>query len=72
MAYNQLNYLTKVKYVQTMISELHDESAGFGTLAWMWNKLRKDGRFFESYQTFLKYASESRVNERITKLKSQK
>jgi len=68
MAYNQLNYLRKVKHTQELIAELYEKSAGFGTYMWMWQTLREEKRFFEGYNTFLKYASETRVNERIEKL----
>jgi len=68
MAYNQLNYLLKVKQTQEMIAELYEESAGFGTLSWMWRKLRKERRFFGCYRTFLNHASEPRLESRITEL----
>ncbi len=71
MAYNKLNYLLKVEHTQKMIAELYEESAGFGTLMWMWRRLRKEKRCFDSYNTFLRYASEPRVAERIRELNRQ-
>ena len=71
MAYNQLNYLLKVQHTQKTIAELYEESAGFGTLSWMWRKLHKENRFFGCYHTFLKHASEPRVKERIARLKAK-
>lgn len=70
MAYNHLNYLLEVKHVQSMIAILYNESAGFGTMAWMWRKLRDEKKFFACYHTFVKYANEPRINERIERLQN--
>ena len=71
MTKNQLNYLKNVRRVQREIAQLLEESAGFRTYKSMWRQLCEEEKFFGNYHTFMRYAHEARLNERIDALEKQ-
>ncbi|MDR0363664.1 MAG: hypothetical protein LBH92_01375 [Bacteroidales bacterium] len=64
MSYNNLNYLKEVKHVQKLTQEKFDEYV-YISYTEIHRILQKEGNFFKSYRTFLKYVSEPKINERI-------
>ena len=70
MAYNELNYLKEVKHIQALAQEKIDKYV-YVNYRDVWKMLKKEKKFFKGYGTFLKYMSESFINDRIGKAETK-